>query len=163
MNQLTTQQAAAVVSTENQATHGLVLFMTGELLPDMIFNWPNGANRIEQNLQGAAQSYARQLVGRGFTTGLIRKALQAEIDSDRDFMPTPSELAARCKELMIAAGNGPNRNANAVVSWRSIEMRAESQLFQDKQPLTAQGIEQAARELAAKLRSKGIEIVGGDW
>lgn len=163
MNQVTTLRPAGALSTENQAVTALVLFMTSELLPDMIFNWPNGANRIEHNLQGAAESYARQLSGRDFTAALIRTALQAEMDSDRAFMPTPRELAARCKELMIAAGDGATRSAKHVASWRSIEMRAESQLFLDKLPLTALAIEQATHALAAKLRSQGIEIVGGGW
>lgn len=163
MNQVTTLRQTGVVSSSDSAMTALVLFMTSELLPDMIFNWPNGAKRIEDNLQGAAQSYARQLSGRDFTAALIRKALQAEMDSDRDFMPTPRELAARCKELMIAAGNGTGRSARHVASWRSIELRVESQLYQDNQAITAHAIEQGAQALAATLRSQGIEIAGGDW
>lgn len=163
MNQVTMLRPTGGVSTENQAMTALVLFITSELLPDMIFNWPNGAKRIEDNLQGAAESYARQLSGRDFTPTLIRKALQDEMDSERDFMPTPRELAARCKELMIAAGNVAKRSATPTVSMSTIRMSAESQLWQDKQPITAQGIEQATRERAAQLRSQGIEIVGGNW
>lgn len=160
MNQLTTQQAATVVSAENQATHGLVLFMTGELLPDMIFNWPNGANRIEQNLQGAAQSYARQLVGRGFTTGLIRKALQAEIDSDRDFMPTPRELAARCQAL---CGNDSKPSAASVISPAAVKMIAASRLWCASHDINPVAVEHEAELVANQYQAQGVQVAGGDW
>lgn len=160
MNQVTNLRPAGALSTESQAMHALVLFMTGELLPDMIFNWPNGAKRIEDNLQGAAQSYARQLSGRGFTPALIRTALQAEIDGERDFMPTPRELASRCQELQ---GHQGKPEARRVVSTAAIRMRAESQLHQNGQPTTANAVELATRELTADLRARGFEIAGGDW
>lgn len=162
MNQLTTQQAATVVSTENQATHGLVLFMTGELLPDMIFNWPNGANRIEQNLQGAAQSYARQLVGRGFTTGLIRKALQAEIDSDRDFMPTPRELAARCQALYGNCSQ-PSAASVSVISPAAVKMIAASRLWCGGRDVNGVAVEHESALIAGAYKAKGVQVAGGDW
>lgn len=160
MNQVTQLRPAGALSTEAQATHGLVLFMVSELLPDMVFNWPNGANRVEQNLQGAAESYARQLTGHGFTPKLIREALQVEIESDRDFMPKPIELANRCKALM---GGSARPNAAAVVSMSSIRMSAESQLVQAGKAVTAKAVEQLMHEMATELRVKGIETAGGDW
>ena len=160
MNQVANLNSAGGLSTESQAMHGLVLFMTSELLQDMVFNWPNGAKRIEDNLEGAARSYARQLTGHGFTPKLIREALQAEIDTGRDFMPTPSELANRCKALM---GHTAKPAAVAVVSMSSIRMNAESQLYQAGQSITELAIQRTAQVLAAELGAKGVQVAGGDW
>ncbi|GAA3704163.1 hypothetical protein GCM10022421_08740 [Oceanisphaera sediminis] len=163
MNQVAQLRPTGALSTEGQAMQSLVLFMTGELLPEMIFNWPNGANRIEQNLQGAAQVYARQLSGKGFTPALIRTALQAELESGRDFMPTPIQLANRCQQLQGGQQGSQRAPATSRISPAAIRLCAESQLYQDGKPTTPEAVDQAARQLTAEKRAQGVEISGGEW
>ncbi|MGB5856519.1 MAG: hypothetical protein WBH20_14835 [Oceanisphaera sp.] len=160
MNQVTNLRPAGSLSTESQATHALVLFMTGELLPDMIMNWPNGASRVEQNLQGAAQSYARQLAGKGFTPALIREALQIEIESERDFMPKPIELANRCKALM---GGSAKPTVKPVISTAAVKLMANSRLWAANLPTTAEAVDREAAKLAQSYQAQGVQVQGGDW
>lgn len=163
MNQVAQLRPAGVVSAESQSMQALVLFMTGELLPEMIFNWPNGANRIEQHLQGAAQAYARQLSGQGFTPALIRRALQAELESGREFMPTPYQLADRCRTLLGGQSGSQRPQVARTLSPAAVRMMAASQLWCADQPTTDEAVAQEAARVAAEYRAQGVEIAGGNW
>lgn len=163
MNQVAQLRPAGALSADRQPVHSLVMFLADELLPEMIFNWPNGANRIEQNLQGAAQAYARQLSGQGFTPSLIRSALQAELESGREFMPTPYQLADRCRTLLGGQGGAERPRAARIISPAAVRMIAESRLWCAGQPTTDEAVAQEAARVAAEHRAQGVEITGGSW
>lgn len=163
MNQVAQLRPAGAVATESQSITSLVLFMTGELLPEMIFHWPIEAKKVSENLQGAAQAYARPLCGQGFTPALIRRALQAEVESEREFMPKPIELANRCRALMGGQGGAERPRAARIISPAAVRMIAESRLWCAGQPTTDEAVAQEAARVAAEHRAQGVEITGGSW
>ncbi|MGP7732957.1 hypothetical protein [Oceanimonas smirnovii] len=163
MNQVAQLRPAGAVATESQSITSLVLFMTGELLPEMIFHWPIEAKKVGENLQGAAQAYARPLHGQGFTPPLIRLALQAEVESEREFMPKPIELANRCRELMGHQQRAERPAVTASISPAAVRMMAESRLFCTKQPVTEEAVAQEMACVVEQCRARGVEVSGGSW
>lgn len=163
MNQATSLRPAGALSADRQPAPSLVVFLADELLPEMTFNWPNGANRIEQNLQGAAQVYARQLSGKGFTPALIRAALQAELDSGRDFMPTPIQLANRCQQLQGGSQGSRRAPATRSISPVAVRMIAESRLWCDGRLMDSASVEREVEQVTQAYQGKGVQISGGCW
>lgn len=161
MNQVTQlrQQQVNPEIYEDECPEGLVVFVMSELLPDMAFNWPGGASKIERDLEIAARSYARQLFGRGFTPVLIREALQLEIESGRDYMPKPIELANRCRSLIQLSGKA---SVKRVISPAAIRMMAESKAWASGQPVSSSLIEMEINKITLSYKDQGVEI-GGAW
>ncbi|WP_019933879.1 hypothetical protein [Oceanimonas smirnovii] len=163
MNQVAEFRPAGAVRTEEQSMVSLVLFMTGELLPEMIFHWPVEAKKVGENLQGAAQGYARPLCGQGFTPALIRRALQAEVESEREFMPKPIELANRCRELMGHQQRAERPAVTASISPAAVRMMAESRLWCAEQQATDEQVRQEAARVAEEYRARGVKVSGEGW